>query len=114
MPQNDALNYQLFLRTGAPLSHITFSGKHRPNAVAFITAPSEGKAEYITRGKLKNKKSNTLNAELNPICHFQALLGAHRILYVSRIRVTIEVEVFRGTGSTVSQIVHSYRPVSIV
>ena len=29
----------------------------------------------------------TLNAELNPICHFLALLGAHHILYVSRIRV---------------------------
>ena len=30
---------------------------------------------------------NPLNAELNPICHFLALLGAHHILYVSRIRV---------------------------
>ena len=30
---------------------------------------------------------NTLNAELNPICHLLALLGAHHILHVSRIRV---------------------------
>jgi hypothetical protein len=30
---------------------------------------------------------NPLNAELNPICHFLALLGAHYILHVSRIRV---------------------------
>jgi hypothetical protein len=30
---------------------------------------------------------NALNAELNPICHFLALLGAHHILHVSRIRV---------------------------
>jgi len=30
---------------------------------------------------------NPLNAELNAICHFLALLGAHRILHVSRIRV---------------------------
>jgi hypothetical protein len=37
------------------------------------------------------KLLNPLNAELNPICHFQALLGAHHILYVSRIRVTIKV-----------------------
>jgi len=29
---------------------------------------------------------NPLNAELNPLCHFLALL-AHHILYVSRIRV---------------------------
>jgi hypothetical protein len=30
---------------------------------------------------------NTLNAELNPICHLLALLGAHHILHVSRMRV---------------------------
>jgi len=30
---------------------------------------------------------NTLNAELNPICHLVALLGAHPILHISRIRV---------------------------
>jgi len=30
---------------------------------------------------------NPLNAELNPICHLLALLGAHHILDVSGIRV---------------------------
>jgi hypothetical protein len=30
---------------------------------------------------------NTLNAELNFICHLLALSGAHHILHVSRIRV---------------------------
>jgi len=30
---------------------------------------------------------NQLNGELNPICNLLALLGAHRILHVSRIRV---------------------------
>ena len=30
--------------------------------------------------------NNSLNAELNPICHLLALLGAHHILHVSRIR----------------------------
>jgi len=30
---------------------------------------------------------NPLNARLNPICHLLALLGAHHILHVSRIRV---------------------------
>ena len=30
---------------------------------------------------------NPLNAELNPICCFLALLGAHHFLYVSRIKV---------------------------
>jgi hypothetical protein len=30
---------------------------------------------------------NTLNAELNPICHLLALLGVHHFLHVSRIKV---------------------------
>jgi hypothetical protein len=30
---------------------------------------------------------NPLNAEFNPICHLLALLGAHHILHISRIRV---------------------------
>ena len=30
---------------------------------------------------------NPLNAQLNPICHLLALLGAHHILHVSRIRL---------------------------
>jgi hypothetical protein len=30
---------------------------------------------------------NPLNAELNPMCHLLALLGAHHILHVRRIRV---------------------------
>ena len=33
---------------------------------------------------------NPLNIELNPICHLLALLGAHRIFHVSRIRVNSE------------------------
>ena len=32
-------------------------------------------------------KINPLNPELNPICYLLALLGAHHILHVSRIRV---------------------------
>jgi len=30
---------------------------------------------------------NPLNTKLNPVCHLLALLGAHHILHVSRIRV---------------------------
>jgi hypothetical protein len=33
---------------------------------------------------------NPLNAELNPTCHLLALLGAHHILQVSRIRVKVK------------------------
>jgi len=30
---------------------------------------------------------NPLNAELNPVCHLLALLEAHHILHISRMRV---------------------------
>ena len=32
---------------------------------------------------------NPLKTQLNPICHLLALLGAHHILHVSRIRVNL-------------------------
>jgi hypothetical protein len=35
---------------------------------------------------------NSLNIKLNPICHLLALLGAHRILHISRIRVKIYIK----------------------
>ena len=34
-----------------------------------------------------------LNAELHPLCHLLALLGAHHIFHVSGLRVTIHVSV---------------------
>jgi hypothetical protein len=34
------------------------------------------------------KNINLLNTELNPMCHLLALLGAHSIRHVSRIRVS--------------------------
>jgi len=40
---------------------------------------------------------NPLNAELNPISHLLALLGAHHILHVSRIRVNDSVYIFSLT-----------------
>jgi hypothetical protein len=40
---------------------------------------------YITND-FKKQDVNTLNAGLNPICHFLAL-GAHHIIHVGKIRV---------------------------
>jgi hypothetical protein len=44
---------------------------------------------YISIWRLANmsKVFNPLKAKLNPICHLLALLGAHHMLSVSRIRV---------------------------
>ena len=36
-----------------------------------------------------DSKINPLNAELNPTCHLPALVGAHHILHVSRVRVKL-------------------------
>jgi len=36
-----------------------------------------------------NSAFNPLHAELNPICHLLALLGAHLILHVSRLKVKV-------------------------
>jgi hypothetical protein len=50
---------------------------------------------YVQMNCLKNNFKiyvNPLNSELNPICHFLALLGAHHILHVSRIRITIDIK----------------------
>jgi hypothetical protein len=38
---------------------------------------------------------NPLNAEFNPICHLLALLAAHPIFHVGRIRVNIPVEMMQ-------------------
>ena len=40
---------------------------------------------------------NPLNAELNPICHLLALLGAHHIFHVSRISVKATGSFFYST-----------------
>jgi hypothetical protein len=44
---------------------------------------------------------NPLNAESNPICHLLALLGAHHILHVSRIRV-------KGLSESASMLLYTY------
>jgi hypothetical protein len=45
------------------------------------------RARTITCNDFFENNFKPLNAELNPICHFLALLGAHLILYVSGVRV---------------------------
>jgi hypothetical protein len=46
-----------------------------------------GIRQRVLIGVYSTWRLNTLNAELNPICHLLALLGAHHILHVSRVRV---------------------------
>jgi hypothetical protein len=48
----------------------------------------------------RNENFNALNAELNPICHLLALLGAHLILHVSRVRVNLCIQCVMSKIST--------------
>jgi len=54
---------------------------------------------------------NPLNTQLNPICHLLALLGAHHILHVSRIRVKcfliLAIEAFGGNEINIQNILIS-------
>ena len=40
----------------------------------------------LRNARCNDKDINPLNAELNPICHLLALLGAHHIFHVSGLR----------------------------
>jgi hypothetical protein len=55
--------------------------------VVYDRSKTEADLILDTANKLDNLTFNHLNAKLNPICYLLALLGAHRILHVSRIRV---------------------------
>jgi len=47
---------------------------------------------------------NPLNAKLNPICHLLALLGAHHIFHVSRIRVKLMTQVTAYLSQTLTKL----------
>jgi hypothetical protein len=52
---------------------------------------------------------NPLNAELNPICHLLALLGAHHILHINRIKVKEKViQLITGPTGTISKSLRQY------
>jgi hypothetical protein len=66
--------------------------------------PSRAKElQAMSRSKLK-----TLNAELNPNYHLLALLGAHRILHVGRIRVKVAVGLLT-VHTTLSPHTHTFK-----
>jgi len=52
------------------------------------------------RHEAQHLSINPLNDELNPICHLLALLGAHHILHVRRVRVKVKFNDCRS-GSTI-------------
>jgi len=57
---------------------------------------------------------NPLNAQLNPICHLLALLGAHHIFHVSGIRVNFLVNIFLMTALLTPKLVANSRIIIII
>ena len=58
-----------------------------PNT-CYMTSPSHSSRFYHPNNIWRGVHSiNTLNTQLNSICHLLALLGAHHILHVGRIRI---------------------------
>jgi hypothetical protein len=73
------LEPSLLFRTVNVLHHKTTTSERKQ--------PASFERCKIHRCLLIHRIFNHLNAELNPICHLLALLGAHHILHVNRIRV---------------------------
>jgi hypothetical protein len=65
---------------------VTFDCYNKQSLLPY-TALAEGAFIVNALVSLGGRNFNPLNAELNPIYHLLALLGAHRILHVSRIMV---------------------------
>ena len=71
------------------------SGWHTLNKFFIFVSTAVSASDVIMKVQLLSYfKINPLNAELNATCHMLAVLGAHHILHVSRIRVIPGTEYF--------------------
>ena len=66
-------------------------GLHEKHVVATWNVGNRLSAFAYRHRETELHKIYPLNADLNPTCHFLALLGAHHILHVSRIRVKLQI-----------------------
>jgi hypothetical protein len=73
-------------------------GGENKGVYSFLVGKPEGKRPLGRPRRGWDDFINPLNAELNPICYLLALLGAHHILDVSRIRVKMDFQEFGCTG----------------
>jgi hypothetical protein len=67
----------------------------------------------LHRALSRDPKISPLNVELNPVCYLLALLGAHHILHVSRIRVKLASFVApsgRSQGETLKLLLNTLFP----
>jgi hypothetical protein len=62
---------------------------------SYVTIEDYEYKEHLLKN-IRLNKINPLNVELNPICHLLAVVGAHPIFHVSRIRVNATVIMVHG------------------
>ena len=55
------------------------------------------------------KYFSPLNTELNPICHLLALVGAHHIVHVSKVRVNVGLP----SSFMYNQVIRTIKPLSL-
>ena len=89
-----AIEYGDKIKEGGQCWRVACMGEKRDAYMAKATI-AEGKRPLGIPKRRSKYGINPLNAELSPICHLLALLGAHHILHVSRIRVNVDL---RKTG----------------
>ena len=66
---------------------VPFRKTLRKRNFTYVGTPTTAHQTHTRTHTYTHAYINPLNAVLNPICHLLALLGAHRILHVSGIRV---------------------------
>jgi len=76
------------------------------DAISFLRLrPKYFAQHYILNSFIQCFSIKPLNADLNPICHLLALLGACLIFHVNSIRVNVRYRVshpYKATGTTVA------------
>jgi hypothetical protein len=86
-PEAGKYSLELLMMSGVPLETCWGFNKLWNNKFYYIAASCWYFYCVIYDARIHEYQINPLNANLNPICHLLALLGAHHILHVSRIRV---------------------------
>ena len=88
LQRSKAVSHIGLLGTG---DSVSFSMDSKPQPSSDLNIKLQDEVQCCLTSNEQN--FNPLNAELNPICHLLALLRAHHILHVSRIRVNVNIPV---------------------
>jgi len=120
-PNNREFEFKQNYRTQSSSSHIPYKAVYQhPKRLVQMTSILKFKVQIRLQVQgfdyQHNSKSqkivsvNPLNAELNPTCHLLALLRAHNILHVSRIRVNCTAKMVNTKICRISTLHEAQKP----